>query len=1161
MPPISKSSEIEATHSDSETKVAPSSLVSTQMPQASKQIVFETKLQQKPEAIENKLPNTVEQKPTQVEEYKSKGTPANLPKPNESRPEDATIGTMSVIKNILSKTEEKSEEQGKNSSILKEDSEYWSAKEVNIESVIKTVDAMCTTDDEGNVDSKIDVKSEPPKSEIVDDVVEKDVAKVDATKTDAKVQPKREKGTRNKKAHSAELETQDSPPSVAAAPEIQSGIQTRRGVVKPPIQTKRLRNNRNVSPRSKGGATVLVGNENKPRNNNSESDIYEFHEDSGEESMAVQSNEGRKRALSISKPSHTSTQPSSPNAPQAETAKPQATVVSAPEPEIKPVQSPEVEKVEKIIEPQDDTKEDATGLNNVRKSRRLIERDGRSTVDDIIEDVVKNMSKEQSVITTSAAATAAAAAAASQQQQQQPSQTQPRRSTRNTTNQTAVKLTTNEKTELRKSPRPNRGAKDASATEEKNEESPQRSETQDGKRDNESDATQSASESGETARTEESPKSENAPIEEPKVQVVVKETKIVAKETPSTEVEKRKPTSREPMSQTLIDPVTGEMTVVQQSNEDQYVPVSGSHGAEYVAKPSVLVTSREVRPIIEPTTTSVVSKVSTTPVVTIVSKPAPTTVPLPVSVTVSAPVSAPVSIPVSIPAQVTAPVHVQKSTVVITSKAVEPPSQGVPLSMSIEKTLAQPAIHQHTHIQQPLPSQQQPSQQPQTMSHSQPHQQIQIQPHHQLKAHVLGSQHVKVSQAPVISSVCTPVILSTSVPSVSHITNLQPVIKSTSIIQSNIVQPNIQSHKYGKESATSVIAQQPQYQTKIQSSVAQQPQPQPQPISHLSAAHKNTLIVNIPTSSPANAPPSAHSPRRSPNIPPKVTHTQASLHESQYSIHVPKHSVANIHQSQMLAQKPVVIHSNTVHMPQVSTNYTSVVQSSSKVIQTPLPHQHHLPQPTPLVQMGPAQPIPLQHLSQVQPPKSSHQISIQSTQPAPFVSSIPLQVRTSSSISSPKFKPHILPPNIAQIQSQPPSIGQQQSVAKQSTFPPQSMPPSNQIRLQQASQIMTGAVASPPPKQPHLVSQQPIVAGMHSFFDAFNFDYFNNYLMKIVSFITGASSSRVSIPPLSPQGQQQGRPHSLQQPGLPVTGFEANLVSVCIFVGIRIASTTTNSFF
>lgn len=222
VPPISKSmdhcSEIEAKHSDSETKVAPSNLVSTQMPQASKQIVFETKLQQKPEAIEDKPPNIVEQKPTQVEEYKSKGTPANLPKPNESRSEDATISKMSVIKNILSKTEEKDEEQGRNSSILKEDSEYWSAKEVNIESVIKTVDAMCTTDDEGNADLKIDVKPEPHKSEIVDDVVEKDAAKADATKTDAKVQPKREKGTRNKKAHSAELETQDSPPSVAAAP-------------------------------------------------------------------------------------------------------------------------------------------------------------------------------------------------------------------------------------------------------------------------------------------------------------------------------------------------------------------------------------------------------------------------------------------------------------------------------------------------------------------------------------------------------------------------------------------------------------------------------------------------------------------------------------------------------------------------------------------------------------------------------------------------------------------------------------------------------------------------------------------------------------------------------------------------------------------------------
>lgn len=142
-------------------------------------------------------------------------------------------------------------------------------------------------------------------------------------------------------------------------------------------------------------------------------------------------------------------------------------------------------------------------------------------------------------------------------------------------------------------------------------------------------------------------------------------------------------------------------------------------------------------------------------------------------------------------------------------------------------------------------------------------------------------------------------------------------------------------------------------------------------------------------------------------------------------------------------------------------------------------------------QMG--QQIPMQHISQSQPPKSSasHQITIQSTQTAPqFVSSVPMQARTSSSkyetTSSSKFKQHIMPPNLPQIQTTHASIVQVQSAAaKQPSLHSQSLNNqisntiSNQIRLHQAaaSQIMTGAVASPPPKQPHLSSQQPIVAG------------------------------------------------------------------------------------
>lgn len=178
-------------------------------------------------------------------------------------------------------------------------------------------------------------------------------------------------------------------------------------------------------------------------------------------------------------------------------------------------------------------------------------------------------------------------------------------------------------------------------------------------------------------------------------------------------------------------------------------------------------------------------------------------------------------------------------------------------------------------------------------------------------------------------------------------------------------------------------------------------------------------------------------------------------------------------------------------MPPTSVNYTSVVQQcGGKVIQTP-PPPHHLAQPpAPLVtppQMGSVQQVSMQHLSQSQPPKSSasHQITIQSTQSAPYVSSVPLQVRTSSSkyesVPSSKFKQHIMPTNLPPNPTTHASIVQVQSAAAKQSSLQQSINNqiSNQIRLHQAatSQIMTGAVASPPPKQPHLNSQQPIVAG------------------------------------------------------------------------------------
>lgn len=54
--------------------------------------------------------------------------------------------------------------------------------------------------------------------------------------------------------------------------------------------------------------------------------------------------------------------------------------------------------------------------------------------------------------------------------------------------------------------------------------------------------------------------------------------------------------------------------------------------------------------------------------------------------------------------------------------------------------------------------------------------------------------------------------------------------------------------------------------------------------------------------------------------------------------------------------------------------------------------------------------------------------------------------------------------------------GQGQGVGQQQQQPPPHMLPANK-GLHQAPQILTGAVASPPLKQPHLSSQQPIVTG------------------------------------------------------------------------------------
>ncbi|XP_044272580.1 protein split ends isoform X2 [Tribolium madens] len=211
----------------------------------------------------------------------------------------------------------------------KEDSDYWSAKEVNIDSVIKT---LCSADelsdhsseigkddwlDESKTDEKSDdsSKKEEAIDEMSDEITEND------DKETAGRGGRRGGRTRGRKTR--------------------GGIQSRRGK---PVVTVAKRGGRGGC-RQKGERKLSKSESDAP------SDVYEFRDDSDE-------NKERPRLiLTIKSPATVNTQ----------------AVVKEP--------SPKPETKEEFLSP----------VANTRKSRRLQERDVlRNTVDDTIEDVVRN---------------------------------------------------------------------------------------------------------------------------------------------------------------------------------------------------------------------------------------------------------------------------------------------------------------------------------------------------------------------------------------------------------------------------------------------------------------------------------------------------------------------------------------------------------------------------------------------------------------------------------------------------------------------------------------------------------------------------------------------------------------------------------------------------
>lgn len=270
----------------------------------------------------------------------------------------------------------------------KED-EFWSAKDsVNIESVIKTLGSADELSDTENnkpsepaplTDSTINVKSpekNPPEPKLEDEEVNEEGATTepeDDHKQEVSVtrsSTRRGRGGRTRGTKVAKVAER-------------GGIQTRRGKLKEtqaqtPAQSKRGR----------GGK---VRSERKSSKSESESattnDVYEFRDDSDDSNK-----EQRPRLVLTIKSTTSSTSNAQTTTIVKEITKDGAKEIGK---EVKATPAPKelIVAPETIPVPSDETKDEFTSpqAGNTRKSRRLAEKDiSRNTVDDTIEDVIKN---------------------------------------------------------------------------------------------------------------------------------------------------------------------------------------------------------------------------------------------------------------------------------------------------------------------------------------------------------------------------------------------------------------------------------------------------------------------------------------------------------------------------------------------------------------------------------------------------------------------------------------------------------------------------------------------------------------------------------------------------------------------------------------------------
>ncbi|KAH1025711.1 hypothetical protein HUJ05_010386 [Dendroctonus ponderosae] len=282
----------------------------------------------------------------------------------------------------------------------KEDNEFWSAKDsVNIESVIQTLGSADEMSDSDHNQAAAEPKSSKKEPEPVELAEHDDDASVADMKVDEDAEnepadiendPKTETSVTRSSARRGRGGRPRANNKVAKPTLERGGIQTRRGKQKEAAQGAAAVPN---IKRGRGGKVRSERKSSKSESDSTTNDVYEFREDSDDCNK-----EQRPRLVLTIKSTTSSTSNAQTTTIVKEITKDGAKEIGK---EVKDTVQPKVKEKDSAKEvqeafhspPNPEPKDEFTSpqTSNTRKSRRLAEKDVfRNTVDDTIEDVIKN---------------------------------------------------------------------------------------------------------------------------------------------------------------------------------------------------------------------------------------------------------------------------------------------------------------------------------------------------------------------------------------------------------------------------------------------------------------------------------------------------------------------------------------------------------------------------------------------------------------------------------------------------------------------------------------------------------------------------------------------------------------------------------------------------